>query len=177
MAARFLLLERLHKPSINLIDSPRKLAFALDLFSPKFLDRRLAVAWQFPERISSIGIQIEIVARRFFRESNIPPQIRIDGMLHDEIPMLFEKRPDCDWKYIDGTGCDKAMNVKPPGRQRPRNQQSTQQQGYNETGFHRPRFQTLLKGIRRLGILAVPEGTSLNSRRSIIARPTVTGHF
>ena len=94
MAARFLLLERLHESSIDLIDSPRQLALLLDLFSPKFLNRRLTVPWQLPERISSIGIQIEIVAGRLFRESDIPPQIRINGMLHDETPMLFVKGPD-----------------------------------------------------------------------------------
>jgi hypothetical protein len=43
MAAHFLLLERLNKLSINLIDSPGQLPFALDLFSPKFLDRRFTM--------------------------------------------------------------------------------------------------------------------------------------
>ena len=136
MAAHFLLLKGLHQSSINFIDSPRQLALLLDLFSPIFLNRRLPVSGQLPERIHSIRIQIEIMARRLFRESNIPPQIRIDRMLHDETPMLFVKRPDGGWKYIDGTRCDKAMNVEPPGQQRLRNQQSTQQDSDNGTCFH-----------------------------------------
>src|SRR4026207_1268209 len=77
VAADFLLLERLREPSVYLIDSPRQLALLLDLFSPKFLSRRLAVPWQLSERIHPIGIQIEIVTRRLFGESNIAPQIRI----------------------------------------------------------------------------------------------------
>ena len=111
MAARLLLLERLHKPSINLIDSPRELALLLDFFSSKFLNRRLTVPWELPERIHSIGIQIEIVTGRLFREPNIAPQIRIDGMLDDETSMLFVKGPEIGWKHIDGASGDEAMDV------------------------------------------------------------------
>jgi hypothetical protein len=65
------------------------------------------------------------VAGRLFRESNIAPKIRIDRMLHDETPVLFVKGPERGWKHIDGAGSDDAMDVKPPGRQWLRNQQST----------------------------------------------------
>jgi hypothetical protein len=63
------------------------------------------------------------MAGRLFHESNVTPEIRVDGMLHDEIPMLLVKRPEGGRKQINGAAGDEAMNVKPPGLQRLRKQQ------------------------------------------------------
>jgi hypothetical protein len=65
--------------------------------------------------MNCIGIQIEIVARRLFGESDVPPQIRIDGMLYDEVAMLLEEGLDGGWKDIDGAAGDETMYVESPG--------------------------------------------------------------
>ena len=124
MFPHFLLLECLHEPSIDFVNSPGQLAFLLNLLLPEFLEGCLTVTGQFPERISPIRIQIEIMAGRFIDESKIAPKIRVDGMFHNETAMLFKKRADCGRKQINRATSDQAMNVKPPSLHRERNPQS-----------------------------------------------------
>src|SRR5262249_61470557 len=109
-----LLLKGLHEPSKNIIYSPRQLAFAFDFFQPKFLNRGLTLSRQISEWINAKRIQVEKVARRFFSESDIPPQVWIYRMFHNEVAMLLEKGPDFGGEGIYCGRGGKKKKVKPP---------------------------------------------------------------